>query len=153
MISKMCLPYKRRRGRRAVVDCLNRELFRCDEVALLKLMHDYHVSYGWTKARQYCYGLKNERNVVWPSKALSEKGFNRDLVLNEGGEFFRVEKALKNCLQMPSGANTSLIAKSKALLAEREAIVKARDQKKVDAWRLAVGRAIDSLVRHLDTGK
>ena len=70
------------------------ELFRCDEVALLKLMHDYHVSYGWTKARQYCYGLKNDRNVVWPSKALSEKGFNRDLALNEGSEFFRVAKEL-----------------------------------------------------------
>ena len=31
------------------------------------------------------------------------------------------------------------------LLAAREAIMKANDQKKVDEWRLAVGRAIDSL--------
>ena len=34
-----------------------------------------------------------------------------------------------------------------ALLAERADIVKAEDQKRVDAWRLAVGRAIDSLAR------
>ena len=34
-----------------------------------------------------------------------------------------------------------------ALLAEREAIMKANDQKKVDEWRLAAGRAIDALVR------
>ena len=33
-----------------------------------------------------------------------------------------------------------------ALLSERDAIIKADDQKKVDAWRLAVGRAIDSLI-------
>ena len=32
------------------------------------------------------------------------------------------------------------------LLEERAEIVKAEDQKRVDAWRLAVGRAIDSLV-------
>ena len=70
------------------------ELFRCDEVALLKLMHEYHVMYGWTQARRYCYGLKNDRNVVWPSKALWEKGFNRELALNAGGEFFRVAKEL-----------------------------------------------------------
>ena len=57
-----------------------------------------------------------------------------------------LEKALKNCSQMPCGTNASLIAESKALLAEREAIVKARDQKKVDAWRLAIGRAIDGLM-------
>ena len=57
-----------------------------------------------------------------------------------------LEKALKNCSQMPSGTNASLIVASQALLAEREAIIKARDQKKVDAWRLAIGRALDSLL-------
>ena len=57
-----------------------------------------------------------------------------------------LEKALKNCSQMVRDTNASLIAESKALLAEREAIVKARDQKKVDAWRLAIGRVLDSLM-------
>ena len=33
-----------------------------------------------------------------------------------------------------------------ALLAERDAIIKTTDQKKVDGWRLSVGRSIDSLV-------
>jgi len=35
--------------------------------------------------------------------------------------------------------------KFEELLAERDAIIKASDQKQVDQWRLAVGRAIDSL--------
>ena len=33
------------------------------------------------------------------------------------------------------------------LLDDRRGIVKRADQKEVDAWRLAVGRAIDSLTR------
>ena len=39
----------------------------------------------------------------------------------------------------------AVLAEAKKLLAEREAIVKSDDQSKLDAWRLAVGRAIDSL--------
>jgi hypothetical protein len=39
----------------------------------------------------------------------------------------------------------AVLAEAKKLLAEREAIVKSDDQTKLDAWRLAVGRAIDSL--------
>ena len=38
-------------------------------------------------------------------------------------------------------------SEAKALLAEREKIIKAKDQKRVDAWRLAVGRTIDSFTR------
>jgi len=52
-------------------------------------------------------------------------------------------------LKMPGGkdgANAGVVAESEALLAERAAIVKGRDQKKVDAWRLAVGRAVDRLM-------
>ena len=40
----------------------------------------------------------------------------------------------------------ALIVEAKRLLAERAEIVKANDQKKVEAWRLATGRTIDSLV-------
>ena len=40
----------------------------------------------------------------------------------------------------------TLIAEAKRLLAERAEIVKANDQKRVDAWRLAVGRTIDGLM-------
>ena len=52
----------------------------------------------------------------------------------------RAESAAGDC--RPPAA---LIAEAKRLLAERAEIVKGNDQKKVDAWRLAVGRAIDSL--------
>ena len=57
-----------------------------------------------------------------------------------------LEKALKNCSPAAGGSNANIIAEARSLLAEREGIVKARDQKKVDAWRLAVGRAIDGLM-------
>ena len=66
-----------------------------------------------------------------------------------------LEKALAHAEAEAEGSRypPALLDEAKSLLAERAEIVKANDQKKVDAWRLAVGRAIDSLVRHLDTGK
>ena len=44
-------------------------------------------------------------------------------------------------------ANGKSFPEYEALLAERADIMKADDQKRVDAWRLAVGRAIDALLR------
>ena len=69
-------------------------LFRHDEVALLRLTHSYHITHGWTKGRQYWYGLKNDQNMVWPSKAMSERGFDEKLARYENEEFFRVAKEL-----------------------------------------------------------
>ena len=58
-----------------------------------------------------------------------------------------LEKALARAEAATKDAcpRETLIAEAKRLLAERAEIVKANDQKKVDAWRLAVGRTIDSL--------
>ena len=93
------------------------ELFRHDEVTLLKLMHDYHFTHGWTKSRQYWYGLKNDRNVIWPSKALSEKGFNPDLVKTAGSDFLRVAKELD--MKFVMGWNTPLKLEWYKLMVDR----------------------------------
>ena len=42
-------------------------------------------------------------------------------------------------------SDTASVVAAKKLLAEREAIIKARDQRKVDAWRLSSGRLIDKV--------
>ena len=50
------------------------------------------------------------------------------------------------CAACPhAAANAAAIAGAKALLAAREDIIKAHDQKVLEAWRLAAGRAIDAL--------
>ena len=93
------------------------ELFRHDEVTLLKLMHDYHFTHGWTKSRQYWYGLKNDRNVIWPSKALSERGFNPELAKTAGSDFFRVAKELN--MKFVMGWNTPLKLEWYKLMVDR----------------------------------
>ena len=42
-------------------------------------------------------------------------------------------------------AKTAKSAEARALLDSREDIIKSRDQTRVDAWRLAIGRTIDNL--------
>ena len=69
-------------------------LFRCDETALLRLMHGYHVTHGWTKGRQYWYGLKNDCENVRPSRESVERGFDINLAMNENEDFFRTAKEL-----------------------------------------------------------
>ena len=39
----------------------------------------------------------------------------------------------------------ALLAEARRLLDEREEIIQAEDQRRVDAWRLAVGRLIDAM--------
>ena len=51
-------------------------------------------------------------------------------------------------VRCPSDSSLSAaIAEAKALLAARENVITAHDQKSVDAWRLAAGRAIDAISR------
>jgi hypothetical protein len=66
-----------------------------------------------------------------------------------------LEKALTRAGAAVEGSRppVALLSKAKSLLADREALVKAKDQRRVDAWRLAVGRVIDGLYGHLSTGR
>ena len=55
--------------------------------------------------------------------------------------------AISACVEPARGRYPeALLDEAKRLLAERAEIVKANDQKRVDAWRLAVGRTIDGLM-------
>lgn len=51
-----------------------------------------------------------------------------------------------NDANVNDNSRAALIDNARMLLAEREEIVEARDQRRVDAWRLAVGRLIDAIV-------
>lgn len=65
-----------------------------DEVQVLKLMHDYHVSQGWTKGHLYQYGL-SERDWYAPPRAKFAHDFDPELAATTNEEFFRTAKALK----------------------------------------------------------
>ena len=67
--------------------------------------------------------------------------------VREGLEDVAYMDRLKKELARHKAAGRSF-SQYEELLAAREAIMKANDQKKVDEWRLAVGRAIDSLCRN-----
>ena len=66
-----------------------------------------------------------------------------------------LEKALTRVGAAAEGCRppVALLAKAKSLLAEREAIIKAKNQRRVDAWRLAVGRIIDDIIKRLGKGE
>ena len=64
--------------------------FRADEVELLKLMHAYHVTHGWSCWHQYHWGAKDDYGIVG-KKTDPQTGFDFDPVLAKTAneEFFR----------------------------------------------------------------
>ena len=53
--------------------------FNHDEVALLELMHDHHITHGWTQHHRYQYGMYNEKSYHnrWEAaKVARERGFD-----------------------------------------------------------------------------
>lgn len=66
--------------------------FDHDEVALLELMHDYHVTHGWTQHHRYQYGLHGETSY-WkaPRQGTGRKDPDHDFdddVARHGNEAF-----------------------------------------------------------------
>lgn len=47
--------------------------FRLDEVAMLELMHDFHVTHGWTQLFRYRYGMYNDKGYYTSPRKNAEK--------------------------------------------------------------------------------
>ncbi|MGN0834109.1 MAG: hypothetical protein ACI4RD_10760 [Kiritimatiellia bacterium] len=64
-----------------------------DETQTLKLMHDYHVGYAWTKGMLYQYGLTD---LDWyaPPRRKFEEDFDPELCRHANEEFFRTARQL-----------------------------------------------------------
>lgn len=73
--------------------------FNHDEVALLELMHDSHVTHGWTQHHRYQYGLHGEKEY-WkaPKQGTGRKDpnhdFDDDVALHGNEAFLRRAKEL-----------------------------------------------------------
>ena len=94
---------------------------------------------GWDSRDEYDDG------ILWAGNGKEMIPTKRFEAFREGLEdvayMDRLEKELAR-----AKANGRAFPQYKALLDSRDEIVRAMDQKRVDEWRLAVGRAIDSLV-------
>ena len=63
-----------------------------DEVQVLKLMHDNHVTHGWTKSQLYTFGINRDSHMVRrPDK---QSFFDPHLAETANEEFFRTAKDL-----------------------------------------------------------
>ncbi|MBQ6327503.1 MAG: hypothetical protein IJI35_00680, partial [Kiritimatiellae bacterium] len=63
-----------------------------DEVQVLKLMHDNHVTHGWTKSQLYTFGINRDSHMVRrPDK---KSFFDPHLAETANEEFFRTAKDL-----------------------------------------------------------
>ncbi len=69
-------------------------LFDNDEVQVLRLMHDHHVTHGWTKSQLYTFGLVRDSHVVRWAKKDDPVFFDRHLAETANEEFFRTAKDL-----------------------------------------------------------
>ena len=76
-------------------------MFQCDEVQILRKVHDYHVTHGWTKMSLYRYGVTNEQDFVEYMKATGraklkpgEVDYNPVLARTANEDFFRVAREL-----------------------------------------------------------
>ena len=68
--------------------------FDNDETCMLKLMHDHHVTHGWTKSQLYKFGIDRDRSVARPAGKDASAFFDRHLAETANEEFFRTAKAL-----------------------------------------------------------
>ena len=75
--------------------------FNEDEVALLELMHDYHVTHAWTQHHRYQYGMKEDldKGYYWSAqkgkaKRDPEHDFDDDVALRGNEAFLRRAKEL-----------------------------------------------------------
>ena len=68
--------------------------FDNDEVQMLKTMHDYHVTHGWTKSQLYTFGIQHDCHVVRRARKDDPVFFDRHLAETANEEFFRTAKSL-----------------------------------------------------------
>ena len=68
--------------------------FDNDEVQALELMHDYHVTHGWTKSRLYEFGICRDKHTVRRPKKDDPVYFDKHLAETANEEFFRRAKEL-----------------------------------------------------------
>ena len=69
-------------------------LFENDETQALRLMHDHHVTHGWTKSQLYIFGLTNDTKMVRRAKPGDAEQFDRHLAETANEEFFCTAKDL-----------------------------------------------------------
>ena len=67
--------------------------FLHDETQALRIMHDHHVTHGWTKSRLYQFGLKNHKTILHGPKG-DTLGYDPELAKTANEEFFRTAKDL-----------------------------------------------------------
>jgi hypothetical protein len=65
-----------------------------DEVQTLKLMHDHHITHGWTKSQLYSFGIHRDRRMVRRADKNDPVFFDRHLAETANEEFFRTAKDL-----------------------------------------------------------
>lgn len=87
--------------------------FASDEVALLELTHDYHVTHGWTQQFRYKYGLYDDRRThkrpnFGKGKVDPSRDFDEELALHANEAFFRRAKELGMRFVFGWGTPTSL---------------------------------------------
>ena len=68
--------------------------YACDEAQVLRLMHDNHVTHGWTKSQLYTFGINRDCRVVRRAKKADPEFFDRHLAETANEAFFRTAKDL-----------------------------------------------------------
>ena len=68
--------------------------FDNDEVQVLKLMHGYHVTHGWTKSELYTFGIHRDQKRVKVAGKNDTEFFDRHVAETANEEFFRTAKDL-----------------------------------------------------------
>lgn len=75
--------------------------FNEDEIALMELMHDYHVTHAWTQYQRYQYGMREDRDYgyYWSAnkgraKVDREHDFDDEVALHGNEAFLRRAKDL-----------------------------------------------------------
>lgn len=68
--------------------------FDNDETHMLKLMHDHHVTHGWTKSYLYTFGIHRDSKRVRTARKGEPLDFDPKLVETANEEFFRTAKDL-----------------------------------------------------------
>ena len=92
--------------------------FRNDEVDMLRLMHDNHITHGWTQFHRYRFGLERDDKVVkplWSPDAILK--FDPELAKTANEEFFVEAKRLG--MRFVFGWNTPQDPKWFQLMSER----------------------------------
>ena len=65
-----------------------------DETQVLRLMHDHHVTHGWTKSQLYTFGIHRDRRRVHVAGEDDPVFFDRHLAETANEDFFRAAKDL-----------------------------------------------------------